>query len=187
MNYLPIQASAVLCEHIFSSSSETDTKKHNQFSPLLMEVLQMLKFTQKQNCVNFTNGWITSQKDMACVKPEVTSLIASSIWSRSRRGIQLQTTWIFCDITPSLAPWYLDYVLYYSMRFDVLESLREIFKLSRRIVKSIEVHFIPQLSTWTLSRVIGCTVHVVKCKCRFVTFFVPASSLRVITIWKWTD
>src|ERR1700678_3810100 len=40
MDYLPIQASAVPCERIFSSSAETDTKKRNHISPLLMEALQ---------------------------------------------------------------------------------------------------------------------------------------------------
>src|SRR6267154_890215 len=39
MDYLPIQASAVPCERVFSSSSETDTKKHNRMS-LASELLQ---------------------------------------------------------------------------------------------------------------------------------------------------
>jgi hypothetical protein len=54
MDYLPIQASAVPCERIFSSSSETDTKKRNRISPLLMEALQMLKFYLKKDRLNFT-------------------------------------------------------------------------------------------------------------------------------------
>ena len=29
----------------------------------------MLKFTQKQDLINFMNGWMTSQKDMVCVRP----------------------------------------------------------------------------------------------------------------------
>jgi hypothetical protein len=48
MDYLPIQALSVPCEHIFSSSSETDTKKRNSISPLLMEALQMLNFYLKK-------------------------------------------------------------------------------------------------------------------------------------------
>src|SRR6267154_6224641 len=62
MDYLPIQASAVPCEHVFSSSAETDTKKRNRISPILMEVLQMLKFHLKKERLDFTRGWITSQK-----------------------------------------------------------------------------------------------------------------------------
>ena len=33
MDYLPIQASAVPCEHIFSSSSETDIKEEKPDQP----------------------------------------------------------------------------------------------------------------------------------------------------------
>jgi hypothetical protein len=57
---LPIQASAVPCEHVFSSSVETDTKKCNCISPRLMEVLQMVKFHLKKDRLNFTHGWVTS-------------------------------------------------------------------------------------------------------------------------------
>jgi hypothetical protein len=64
MDYLPIQASAVPCEHIFSSSAETDTKKRNRISPLLMEALQMLKFHLKKERLNFTADWMTAEKRM---------------------------------------------------------------------------------------------------------------------------
>ncbi|KIJ59146.1 hypothetical protein HYDPIDRAFT_57799, partial [Hydnomerulius pinastri MD-312] len=64
MDYLPIQASAIPCERVFSLSAETDTKKHNRISPILMEALQMLKFSHKQDRLNFTKGWIKSQKEM---------------------------------------------------------------------------------------------------------------------------
>lgn len=64
MNYTPIQASAVPCERVFSSSSETHTKKRNHISPVLMEVLQMVKFFLKKEHLNFTKGWAASQWDM---------------------------------------------------------------------------------------------------------------------------
>jgi len=70
MDYLPIQASAVPCERVFSSSAETDTKKRNRISPLLMEVLQMLKFHVKKERLNFTEGWLTSEKEMTETEPE---------------------------------------------------------------------------------------------------------------------
>jgi hAT family C-terminal dimerisation region len=54
MDYLPIQASAVPCERIFSSSTETDTKKRNRIRPELMEALQILKFALKENCLDFS-------------------------------------------------------------------------------------------------------------------------------------
>ena len=54
MDYLPIQASAVPCERVFSSSAETDTKKRNRITPALMEALQVLKFSLKKSRLNFT-------------------------------------------------------------------------------------------------------------------------------------
>jgi hypothetical protein len=49
MDYLPIQASAVPCKRVFSSGSETDMKKCNRMSPVLMEALQVVKFLVKKN------------------------------------------------------------------------------------------------------------------------------------------
>ena len=54
MDYLPIQASAVPCERVFSSSAETDTKRRNKIKPELMEALQVLKFALKKDRLNFT-------------------------------------------------------------------------------------------------------------------------------------
>lgn len=64
LDYLPIQASSVPSERIFSSSAETDTKKRNRISPALMESLQMLKFAIKKARLNFTAGWITPKREM---------------------------------------------------------------------------------------------------------------------------
>lgn len=64
MDYLPIQATSVPCERIFSSSGETDTKRRNRISPLTMEALQMLKFHLKKRRLDFTRGWETPEKDM---------------------------------------------------------------------------------------------------------------------------
>jgi hypothetical protein len=55
MDYLPIQASAVPCERVFSSSAETDTKKRNRIKPELMEALQILKFSLKKTRLDFTS------------------------------------------------------------------------------------------------------------------------------------
>ncbi|KIK21591.1 hypothetical protein PISMIDRAFT_59191, partial [Pisolithus microcarpus 441] len=65
LDYLPIQVSSVPCKHVFSSSSETDTKKHNCITPALMEALQMLKYGLKKERLDFTGGWITPERDMA--------------------------------------------------------------------------------------------------------------------------
>jgi hAT family C-terminal dimerisation region len=70
MDYLPIQASSVPCERVFSSSAETDTKRRNRISPDLMEALQMLKFNLKKERINFMAGWNTSEKQMVDDSPE---------------------------------------------------------------------------------------------------------------------
>jgi len=64
MDYLPIQASTVPCECVFSLSGETDTKRRNRINPLTMEALQMLKFHLRKERLNFTKGWTMSDKQM---------------------------------------------------------------------------------------------------------------------------
>jgi hypothetical protein len=64
MDYLPIQASSVPCEQVFSSAGETDTKKRNWISLALMEALQMLKFLLKKECLNFMAGWKMEESEM---------------------------------------------------------------------------------------------------------------------------
>ena len=65
MDYLPIQATSVPCERVFSSAKETDTAKRNRISPVLMEALQLLKFTLKKQRLDFINGWATSEVAMS--------------------------------------------------------------------------------------------------------------------------
>jgi len=76
LDFLPIQASAVPSEQVFSSSAETDTKKRNRINPVLMEALQMLKFALKKARLNFTDGWITPEKVMREREPEEDLLAA---------------------------------------------------------------------------------------------------------------
>src|SRR6266481_5694802 len=61
LDYLPIQASSVPSEHVFSSSAETDTKCCNRLRPLLMEALQMLKFSIKGRRLDFGVAWVTNE------------------------------------------------------------------------------------------------------------------------------
>ena len=57
MDILPIQASAVPCERVFSSGKETMTARRNRISPMLMEALQILKFAIIHgHNLNFTTG-----------------------------------------------------------------------------------------------------------------------------------
>jgi len=60
MDILPVHASAVPSEHIFSSSKETDTLWCSNLSPGMMEILQISFKTEK---LNFNNGWITQEPD----------------------------------------------------------------------------------------------------------------------------
>ena len=93
MDYLPIQASAVPSERIFSSSAQTDTCRRNSIKPILMESLQMLKFGVwrvilviccikqctglKKRRLDFTGGWVTAKSLMA-EKEDVTEDLLGS-------------------------------------------------------------------------------------------------------------
>jgi len=57
MDILPIQASSVPCERVFSSSKETITARRNSLSPRLIEALQVLKYATKQGRgISFIEG-----------------------------------------------------------------------------------------------------------------------------------
>ena len=57
MDIIPIQASSVPCERVFSSGKETLSARRNALAPDLMEALQLLKFSTKQGReLNFTEG-----------------------------------------------------------------------------------------------------------------------------------
>src|SRR5258708_17765664 len=64
LDYLPIQASSVPCERVFSSTKETNTLKCNRIHPALMEALQTLKFLLKKERFNFTSGWQMALSEM---------------------------------------------------------------------------------------------------------------------------
>ncbi|KDQ12927.1 hypothetical protein BOTBODRAFT_112286, partial [Botryobasidium botryosum FD-172 SS1] len=49
LDILPAQASAVPCEHVFSSSKETCTVRRNKLAPETVETLQVLKFAYRQD------------------------------------------------------------------------------------------------------------------------------------------
>ena len=57
MDILPIQASSVPCERVFSSAKETMTPRRNHISTKMMEALQILKYSlQYGRDLNFTEG-----------------------------------------------------------------------------------------------------------------------------------
>ena len=79
LDYLPIQASSVPCERVFSSAKETDTQKRNRIHPVLMEALQTLKFSFKKERFDFTGGWQTllHQENVNRLENSLNSLIFS--------------------------------------------------------------------------------------------------------------
>ena len=57
MDILPIQASSVPCERVFSSAKETMTPCRNHISTKMMEALQILKYSLRYGRdLNFTEG-----------------------------------------------------------------------------------------------------------------------------------
>jgi len=56
LDILPIQASSVPCERIFSSAKETTNPRRNRIRPKLMEALQILKSAIKLTDLDFTVG-----------------------------------------------------------------------------------------------------------------------------------
>ena len=57
MDLIPVQATSVPCEHVFSGSKETTTARRNHLAPKIMEALQILKFQAKyKRELSFTEG-----------------------------------------------------------------------------------------------------------------------------------
>ncbi|KAF7372144.1 Dimer-Tnp-hAT domain-containing protein [Mycena venus] len=60
---LPVQASSVPCERVFSSSAETDTKRRNRLQATLFEALQLMKYSYKQDRLSFTDDVLAKEED----------------------------------------------------------------------------------------------------------------------------
>jgi hypothetical protein len=71
MDYLPVQASSVPCERVFSSSGETDTKKRNRLASDLMEGLQILKYIRKI-MILLTHAYCDLMTLLSPIKPKAT-------------------------------------------------------------------------------------------------------------------
>lgn len=65
LDILPVQASAVPCERVFSSSKETCTLRRNRISSSLLEALQVLKYSFKQDRLDFMAGHLAREEDYA--------------------------------------------------------------------------------------------------------------------------
>ncbi|KAJ7433862.1 hypothetical protein FB451DRAFT_1026617, partial [Mycena latifolia] len=67
MDVLPVQASAVPCERVFSSSKETDALRRGNLSPTVMEMLQILKFIYRSGRISFTDGWVATEEELSVI------------------------------------------------------------------------------------------------------------------------
>ncbi len=69
IDVLPVQASAVVIERMFSSSKETDTLRRNRLNPSLMEALQVLKYRYKQARLDFGGHLVAREEDYTVGAP----------------------------------------------------------------------------------------------------------------------
>ena len=83
LDILPVQASSVPCERVFSSSKETCTARRSRLSPGLLEVLQILKYLYKQERLDFGMDWVSKEEDLLWVPPVTTGDIRELL-SQSR-------------------------------------------------------------------------------------------------------
>ncbi len=67
LDVLPVQASSVPCERVFSSSKETDTLRRSNLSPAVFEVPQILKFSLRQERLNFTGNWLSREEELVAL------------------------------------------------------------------------------------------------------------------------
>jgi len=56
-----------------------DTNKRNRISPMLMEALQILKFSLKKECLDFMEGWATLDAAL-CGGPQLTKDLLSTLF-----------------------------------------------------------------------------------------------------------
>ena len=71
LDILPIQASAVPCERVFSSSKETCETWQSYIDPILMEALQVLKYHfQQSDALNFTEG-LSQEEEIKKIEKEI--------------------------------------------------------------------------------------------------------------------
>jgi uncharacterized protein YaeQ len=65
LDILPVQASAVPCERIFSSSKETCALRRSLLSASVLEILQVLKHLYKEEHLQFSSHLVAKEEDYA--------------------------------------------------------------------------------------------------------------------------
>lgn len=64
LDILPVQASAVPCERVFSSSGETHNPRRSRLSSCMFEILQILKYLYRHERLDFTADWVLKDSDL---------------------------------------------------------------------------------------------------------------------------
>ena len=82
LDVLPAQASAVPCEHIFSSSKETDSLWRTNMSSWKMEELQVLKFSYRSDHLTFTDDLISTERELSVLDLSVS--VVEDLMSRGK-------------------------------------------------------------------------------------------------------
>lgn len=62
MDVLPVPASSVPSERVFSSSKMTDAARRSRLTPAMFEVLQVLKFSVKRARLELNHEWRPAQE-----------------------------------------------------------------------------------------------------------------------------
>ncbi|KAI0284023.1 hypothetical protein BGY98DRAFT_911166, partial [Russula aff. rugulosa BPL654] len=63
LDVLPVQASAVSCERVYSSRKETCVPQRSLLPERMFEVLQVLKHVYDAERLDFTSHWIANEDD----------------------------------------------------------------------------------------------------------------------------
>ncbi len=87
LDVLPAQASSVACERVFSPSKETITMRRSCFSPVLMEILQFLKYTYRQERLDLMEGFVSSEKEI--LKADIPSIATEEVRELLTNGQKL--------------------------------------------------------------------------------------------------
>jgi DNA-binding transcriptional ArsR family regulator len=67
LDILPAQASSVPCERVFSSGKETDSLRRSKLSPIMMEILQVLKFHFRSKRLDFSDGLMATERELMVI------------------------------------------------------------------------------------------------------------------------
>ncbi|KAF5375571.1 hypothetical protein D9615_009215 [Tricholomella constricta] len=87
LDVLPVQASAVPCERVFSSSKETDALRRSNLSPEMMEILQILKYLIRCDRLNFTEGLLAKEEECMVLDVEP-SVLRNFLTSGDIEGLE---------------------------------------------------------------------------------------------------